>query len=230
MPWGGLGCGVVWGGVWGVVWCGVVWCGVWCGVVWCGVVWCGVVWCGVVWCGVVWCGVVWCGVVWCGVVWCGVLKALLQEGNGNDVLLKGIAKWARVCACVRSVWHLHGGWVRPFVRRLLFQAAPGIPCSSACWCCCSSRKAHTMVPPDPAGTLHTSSLPCGSGPWNSRCTLPHFLGAIGSGSPAVDRRTARWHRAVEILLHTASFPGGSGQWHSCNTLPRRPGGRGQWNS
>ena len=66
----GMKCGVV---VWcgGVVWCSVVW-GVWCGVG-CGVVWCGV-WGGwVVWgvgC-VVWCAVR-CGVVRCGIVWRGV--------------------------------------------------------------------------------------------------------------------------------------------------------------
>ena len=106
-------CGVVWCGVvWcSAVWCGVVWCGVvsmgrgevWCGVVWCGVVWCGVVWCGVVWCGVVWCGVVWCGVVWCGVVWCGVPKALLPEGNGQDVYPRVHVNGRGCVCCVRAV-------------------------------------------------------------------------------------------------------------------------------
>ena len=35
-------CGMVWYGVYGVVWCGMV-C-MWYGVVWCGMVWYGVVW------------------------------------------------------------------------------------------------------------------------------------------------------------------------------------------
>ena len=58
------------------------------------------------------CGV-WCVV--CSVVWCGVM---LLEGKGQDVLLTGIAKRAEVCACARSVWHLRGSWVRPFVWRV----------------------------------------------------------------------------------------------------------------
>ena len=32
--------------------------------------------------------------------------------------------------------------------------------------------------------LHTAALPGGSGQWNSCCTLPHCLGAVGSGAPA----------------------------------------------
>ena len=43
------------------------------------------------------------GVVWCGVVQCSVPKALLSKGNGRDVLLTGIAKWAGACACARSM-------------------------------------------------------------------------------------------------------------------------------
>ena len=44
-----------------------------------------------------------CGVVWCGVMWCGVPKAVLPKGNGEDVLLTGIAKRAGVCVCVRAL-------------------------------------------------------------------------------------------------------------------------------
>ena len=50
----------------------------------------------------------------------------------------------------------------------------------------------------------SSSLPGGSGQCNSCNTLPHCLGAVGSGSP--------------VIHCTASLPGGSGQWKSCNTL------------
>ena len=44
-----------------------------------------------------------------------VPKALFPEGNGQDVLLTGIAKREGVCACARSVGQLCGSWVRPFV-------------------------------------------------------------------------------------------------------------------
>ena len=63
-------CGVVYGKVWSVVWCGVVWCGVvWYGMVWYGMVWYGMVWYGMVWYGMVWYGMVWYGMVWYGMVW-----------------------------------------------------------------------------------------------------------------------------------------------------------------
>ena len=74
---------------------------------------------------VVWCGVMQCVVVWCVVLWCGVPKALLPEGKGQDVLLTGIAKRAGMCACARSMWHLRGSWVRPFVWRT--------PCGEVGW-------------------------------------------------------------------------------------------------
>ena len=60
----------------------------------------------------------------------------------------------------------------------------------------------------------TTSLPGGSGQWNSCNTLPHRLGAVGSGTPAMHCRTAWGQWAVELLQCTASLPGGSGQWTS----------------
>ena len=85
----------------------------------------------------------------------------------------------------------------------------------------------------------------GSGQWISCNTLPHSLGAVGSGAPAMrgptscgdgesclgggrclKSRTRAMHChtawgqwAVELLLCTASVPGGSGQWNSCHALP-----------
>ena len=123
-----------------------------CGVVWCGVVWCGVVWCGVVWCGVVWCGVVWCGVVWCGVAWCAEGTVTKRQWPGCSCILVMQAGRA-VCVdahCVLCVAHLCGGQTHPHVWQAQFMATLGTPCRSACWCSCSSRRAHAMVPPGPA--------------------------------------------------------------------------------
>ena len=65
--------------------------------------------------------------------------------------------------------------------------------------------------------------------WTSCNTLPHCLGAVGSGPPPIQCVSAWGQWAVDLLQYTASLPGGSGQWTSCNTasLPR---GSGQWTS
>ena len=47
--------------------------------------------------------------------------------------------------------------------------------------------------------LNTSSLPWGSGQWNSFCALPHRLGAVGNGTPAVHCRTALGGTPVHCL-------------------------------
>ena len=49
---------------------------------------------------------------------------------------------------------------------------------------------------------YTASLLGGRGKQNSCNVLPHRLGAVGSGTPA---------------MHL--LPGGSGEWDSCNALP-----------
>ena len=66
---------------------------------------------------------------------------------------------------------------------------------------------------------YTASLPGGSGQWTSCNTLPHCLGALGSGTPAMHCLTAWGQKVVQLLQGTASLPGGSGQWTSCNALP-----------
>ena len=74
---------------------------------------------------------------------------------------------------------------------------------------------------------YTASMPKGSGQCNSRNALPHCLGAVGDGTPAMHGPTARepessgtlelyglttWGQwALEHLQHTASLPGGSGR-------------------
>ena len=106
------------------------------------------------------------------------------------------------------------------------------PSLSACWCI--------------AGPVHSRTWPallcrrpCAVsqgriGPLQPACNscyaLPHCLGAVGSGTPAIHCLTAWGQWAVELLQRTASLPWGSGQWNSCHTLPHCPGGSGQWNS
>ena len=65
---------------------------------------------------------------------------------------------------------------------------------------------------------YTASLPGGSGQWTSCKTLPHCLGAVGSGPPSMHSPTAWGQWAVDLLQCTASLPGGSGQWTSFNAV------------
>ena len=81
------------------------------------------------------------------------------------------------------------------------------------------------------GLLHCAApLSGGRGQWISCNALPHCLGAVGSGPPAIHCLTAWGQWAVQLLQCTASLPGGSGQWDSCNALPHCLGGSGQWTS
>ena len=48
--------------------------------------------------------------------------------------------------------------------------------------------------------------------------MPHCLGAVGSGPPAIHCLTAWWQWAVDLLQYTAPLPRGRGQWTSCNTM------------
>ena len=57
---------------------------------------------------------------------------------------------------------------------------------------------------------NTAKLPWGSGQWNSCNTPPCCLGAMGSGSPAIHRRTAWWQWAMKLPRHVAILPGGRG--------------------
>ena len=65
----------------------------------------------------------------------------------------------------------------------------------------------------------TASLPGSSGQWTSCSTLPHCLGAVGSGPPAIHCLTAWGQWAVDPPQCTATLPGGSGQWTPLNALP-----------
>ena len=72
----------------------------------------------------------------------------------------------------------------------------------------------------------TASLPGGSGQCNPCNAVPHCLGAVGGGTPAMHCLTAWGQWAVELLLCTATLPEGSGQWNSCNALPHCLGALG----
>ena len=59
----------------------------------------------------------------------------------------------------------------------------------------------------------------GSGQLTSCNTLPHCLGAAGSGPPAIHSPTAGGQWAADLRQCTTSPHGGRGQWTSCNTVP-----------
>ena len=65
----------------------------------------------------------------------------------------------------------------------------------------------------------TTTLPEGSGQWNSCIAPPRCPGAVGSATPAVLCHTpcAQWE--VQLRQCTASLSGGSAQWNFCNALP-----------
>ena len=65
----------------------------------------------------------------------------------------------------------------------------------------------------------TAPLPGCSGQCNFCNALPHYLGAVGSGTPAVHCLTVWGQWAMDLLQCTASPLGGSGQRNSCNALP-----------
>ena len=73
----------------------------------------------------------------------------------------------------------------------------------------------------------TASLLGGSGQWNPCNTLPHCMGAVGSGNPAAHCHTAWGQWAVGLSQRTASLPGASGQCNSCNALSYRLGAVGR---
>ena len=63
---------------------------------------------------------------------------------------------------------------------------------------------------------HTAPRPGGSGQWDSRNALPHYLGVVGSGTPATHCPIAWVQWAMPPLQCSASLPGGSRQLGSCN--------------
>ena len=72
----------------------------------------------------------------------------------------------------------------------------------------------------------TASLPGGSGQCNSYNTLPHWLEAVGSGTPVVYYLIAWGQWAVQVVQCTATLSGGGGQWNSSNARADQRGGRG----
>ena len=78
--------------------------------------------------------------------------------------------------------------------------------------------------------VYTASLPGSRGLWMTFCTLPHCKGALHSGSPSAQCRSARGQWAVGLLHYSASLLGSSGQWISFGTLPHCWGSNGQCDS
>ena len=66
---------------------------------------------------------------------------------------------------------------------------------------------------------YTTTLLGATGTWISRCTLPHYLGAVGGGTLARYHHTGYRQSAMELLVPIATMPWGSGQWDSCSALP-----------
>ena len=83
----------------------------------------------------------------------------------------------------------------------------------------------------PRGEWAIELVPCtakvhgGSGQCNSCNALPHYPGAVGSGTSAIHCLTTWGQWAVQIVQCHAPLPGGSGHCDSCNTLPHC---RAQW--
>ena len=65
----------------------------------------------------------------------------------------------------------------------------------------------------------TATMPGGSGQCNSCNALPHCLGAMGSGTPAMHCHTSWRQWVVELVQCTTMLSWGSGQLNSCNALP-----------
>ena len=76
----------------------------------------------------------------------------------------------------------------------------------------------------------TATLPRSSGQCNSCDAFPHYLGALGSGTPTMQCHSAWGQWAMKLLQSTATVPWGSGQCNLCMARPHCPGGSGQCNS
>ena len=133
-----------------------------------------------------------------------------------------------VCAlCVSVLWHSRTSALSHLADTALPTRArshtgshlPTAPCVPRCTTSAFCVVPHCLVL---CTTLHCVCPAAlllwagGSGQWNSCNALPHCLGAVGSGPPAMHCPTAWGQWAVQFLQCTASLPGGSGQCNSCN--------------
>ena len=200
----------------------MLWCGVLCTVVLC---------CVMLYC-VVLCCVVLCCVVLCCVVWCGVVcqrRCYQKAKAGMSTHGYRYTGWAVCVVCtlyVSVLWHSRTS----ALSHCLADACAQSHRVSFAHCTLRAALHHQCLLCGAAllGALHhtalcvpcctvvvgrgqwavellqcTAALPGGSGQWTSCNALPHYLGAVGSGPPAIDCLTA-W---------------GSGQCNSCNALP-----------
>ena len=162
------------------------------------------------------------------VVWCAKSAVTRRQRPGH--LAYGHSKTGRgVCVCalcvararqlgspLRPVVSVHGCSGDSLSLRLLVllqllqgphHGAPG-----SCWdlAHCLTTLGQWAVGP----LVHAASLSRGSGQEISCFSLPHCLGAVGSGNPALPWGSGQW----KSCRYTATLPGGSGQWISCCML------------
>ena len=159
------------------------------------------------------------------------------------------ARCVTVCCCIARPVHTRT-WPVLLCQRLcpvtqglvgpLHRACRAAPSVLSVWCCttcCCALHCTALCVPCCTAVVgrgqwavdllqRTATPPGGYGQWNSCNALPHCLGAVGSGTAAVQCLTALGQWAVQLLQCTAPLLGGSGQWNSCNTLPHRPGAVG----
>ena len=77
---------------------------------------------------------------------------------------------------------------------------------------------------------YTASLPLDSGHCNFCSALPHRLGAVGSGTPAIQCPTTWGLWAVQLLQYAATLQGHIGHCNSCIRTATLLRGGAQWNS
>ena len=123
-------------------------------------------------------------------------------------LLQHIVSGQRaVQVLLSTIW---GQWVVQILQQtaslwavgLLQSATPAIHCLTAWgqWAVKPLQYPALLPGEWPVQLLQcTASLPRGSGQWNSWNTLPHYRGAVGNGTPAIQCLTAWGQWAVQLL-------------------------------
>ena len=171
----------------------------------------------------------------CVVPHCLVLCTTLHCVCPAALLLSAWAQWAAdLLQCTAPLPGRSGQWTScntlPHCRGAVGSGPPSMHCPTAWgqW----AVELLQCTAPLPRGQwavellLYTASLPGGSGQWNSCNALPHCPGAVGSGTPAIQCRTAWGQWVVEPLQCTASLPWGQWAVDLLQCFAHQPGGTG----